>query len=96
VLSLSVGVLRSVSLARDKWCGCSGRGYIYPMGASHPGQLPKWPNGADCKSAVGRLRGFESLTAHLSKTCPCGAAVAHSLGKTGVMGSIPITGSRGC
>jgi hypothetical protein len=25
--------------------------------------------------------------------CPCGAAVAHSLGKTGVMGSIPITGS---
>ena len=26
-------------------------------------------------------------------TCPCGAAVAHSLGKTGVMGSIPITGS---
>ena len=65
MLSLSVGVLRSVSLARDKWCGRSGRGYIYPMGASHPGQLPKWPNGADCKSAVGRLRGFESLTAHL-------------------------------
>jgi hypothetical protein len=27
------------------------------------------------------------------ETCPCGAAVAHSLGKTGVMGSIPITGS---
>lgn len=26
-------------------------------------------------------------------TGPCGAAVAHSLGKTGVMGSIPITGS---
>jgi hypothetical protein len=25
--------------------------------------------------------------------CPCGAEVAHSLGKTGVMGSIPITGS---
>jgi hypothetical protein len=61
-----------------------------------PGQLPKWPNGADCKSAVSRLRGFESLTAHLiSRTGPCGAAVAHSLGKTVVMGSIPITGSRG-
>ena len=29
------------------------------------------------------------------KVGPCGAAVAHSLGKTGVMGSIPITGSRG-
>ncbi len=25
---------------------------------------------------------------------PCGAAVAHSLGKTVVMGSIPITGSQ--
>ncbi len=51
------------------------------------------------------LRRFESSTAHLydtlyvcimySKVGPCGAAVAHSLGKTGVMGSIPITGSRG-
>ncbi len=30
-----------------------------------------------------------------TQTCPCGAAVAHSLGKTGVMGSIPITGSCG-
>ena len=29
------------------------------------------------------------------KPCPSGAAVAHSLGKTGVMGSIPITGSCG-
>ena len=43
------------------------------------------------------LRRFESSTAHQDLTpfltCPCGAAVAHSLGKTGVMGSIPITGS---
>ena len=54
-----------VGLAQDKWCGQSGCVYIYPMGASHSGQLPKWPNGADCKSAVRRLRGFESLTAHL-------------------------------
>ncbi len=46
------------------------------------------------------LRRFESSTAHLRTpfyglVCPCGAAVAHSLGKTGVMGSIPITGSCG-
>src|SRR5205085_5554588 len=36
-----------------------------------------------------------SLPTDYLATCPCGAAVAHSLGKTGVMGSIPITGSRG-
>ena len=53
-----------VSLA---WLGidCAGKADVHPEGASHPGQLPKWPNGADCKSAVCRLRGFESLTAHL-------------------------------
>ena len=28
------------------------------------GQLPEWPNGADCNSAVFRLRWFESITAH--------------------------------
>ena len=29
------------------------------------GQLPEWPNGADCNSAGLRLRWFESITAHL-------------------------------
>ena len=29
------------------------------------GQIPKWPKGADCKSAGRRLRRFESFTAHL-------------------------------
>ncbi len=49
VESLPVGPF--VSLA---WLGinCAGKADVYPMGASHPGQLPKWPNGADCKSAV--------------------------------------------
>ncbi|MEN9918593.1 MAG: hypothetical protein RL662_1029 [Bacteroidota bacterium] len=28
------------------------------------GQLPEWPNGADCNSASLRLRWFESITAH--------------------------------
>ena len=31
------------------------------------GRLPKWPKGADCKSAGGRLRRFESFTAHLTQ-----------------------------
>ena len=40
------------------------------------GQIPEWPNGADCKSVVFRLRWFESIFAHtsqevliLEKTC---------------------------
>ena len=28
------------------------------------GQIPEWPNGADCKSADVRLRWFESIFAH--------------------------------
>ena len=31
------------------------------------GQIPEWPNGADCKSAGFRLRWFESIFAH--KNC---------------------------
>ena len=29
------------------------------------GQIPEWPNGADCKSAGLRLRWFESIFAHM-------------------------------
>ena len=32
------------------------------------GQIPEWPNGADCKSAGLRLRWFESIFAH-KKNC---------------------------
>ena len=32
--------------------------------ANKKGQLPEWPNGADCNSAGLRLRWFESITAH--------------------------------
>src|SRR5438128_953690 len=28
------------------------------------GEVPKWPKGADCKSAGGRLRGFKSSPPH--------------------------------
>ena len=34
------------------------------------GQIPEWPNGADCKSAGLRLRWFESIFAHLN----CGSS----------------------
>ena len=32
------------------------------------GQIPEWPNGADCKSAGLRLRWFESIFAHYQQT----------------------------
>jgi hypothetical protein len=32
------------------------------------GRIPKWPTGADCKSAGSRLRWFESSSYHHSKT----------------------------
>ena len=40
------------------------------------GQLPEWPNGADCNSAGLRLRWFESITAHITN---CFAEVAQSI-----------------
>ena len=33
------------------------------------GCFPEWPNGADCKSAVFRLRWFESISTHTKKPC---------------------------
>lgn len=46
------------------------------------GQLPEWPNGADCNSAGVSLRWFESITAHdvvtafgrLMRSCLCGSS----------------------
>ena len=105
------------------------------------GQLPKRPNGTDCKSVGLRLRRFESSTAHRrpsgwfspsdqrcarfvarslrearsrvhakgiwrhpsSGYCrpqerrdsrPSSSGAEHNLGKVGVMGSIPISGSN--
>src|SRR5579883_2591268 len=45
-------------------CICVPRGRLEE--AFYPGQLPKWPNGTDCKSVGLRLRRFESSTAHPS------------------------------
>ncbi len=46
-----------------------------PVGGSSPsigslaeyGEIPKWPTGADCKSAGVRLRRFESCSPHTIK-----------------------------
>jgi hypothetical protein len=35
--------------------------------AADCGSVPKWPTGADCKSAVLRLRWFESSPAHQTR-----------------------------
>ena len=61
-----------------------------------PGQLPKRSNGTDCKSVAqaSKVR-ILHCPPKVLLFCPCGAVVAHSLGKTVVVGSIPTTGSRG-
>ena len=50
-----------------------------PVGGSSPfigsesrskGEIPKWPTGADCKSAASQLRRFESCSPHHSVTEP--------------------------
>lgn len=35
-----------------------------PVNIHHYGRFPEWPNGADCKSVVVRLRWFESIISH--------------------------------
>src|SRR6266480_4215970 len=39
-----------------------------PAKTSASGRIPKWPTGADCKSAGLRLRWFESSSYHHSRT----------------------------
>src|SRR5580693_1440454 len=43
--------------------GAKGSGLI-TVRLNRSGRLPKWPTGADCKSAGLRLRWFESITYH--------------------------------
>ena len=54
-------------LAEQLTCNQQVDGSI-PFASSIPngnyGSFPEWPNGADCKSVVGRLPGFESLSSH--------------------------------
>ena len=41
------------------------------------GQIPEWPNGADCKSAGLRLRWFESIFAHKNKDAEVAQLIEH-------------------
>lgn len=92
---VSVIIIPSLSRKTWKhvaWRQVAGKGFLASSGYGVlPGQFPERSNGTDCKSVGTAFGGSNpSLPTY---TCPCGAAVAHSLGKTGVMGSIPITGS---
>ncbi len=69
------------------------------------GEVPKWPKGADCKSAGARLRGFKSspphhlagkgLTVPVRTQKPRGnsSAVERQPSKLGVAGSNPVSRS---
>ena len=59
------------------------------------GQIPEWPNGADCKSAGLRLRWFESIFAHsLKRVCGSSSvdrALAFQAGGRGFEPRLPLT-----
>ena len=59
------------------------------------GEVPKWPNGADCKSVGASLRWFESTPLQIISLWRAHVAqlVEHILGKDEVTGSIPVVGS---
>src|SRR6266480_78721 len=51
-----------------------------PAKTSASGRIPKWPTGADCKSAGLRLRWFESSSYHHSKTPSETAILTNKIG----------------
>jgi hypothetical protein len=68
---------------------------VLPEGSIGTYVISRFGLGSSCRNALRSPFGIETGI-ETELTCPCGAAVAHSLGKTGVMGSIPITGSLNC
>ncbi len=64
--------------------------------------MAEWLKATDCKSVDVSLRWFESTSAHFiepglarkaqKQMSPCGAVVAHSLGKGEATGSSPVKG----
>ena len=70
------------------------------------GEIPKWPKGADCKSAGVRLRRFKSSSPHhllpsflndierVGRTGGNSSAVERQPSKLGVAGSNPVSRSR--
>ena len=66
----SIPMARS-SLHMPAWPASAGRPAILRV----RGEVPKWPNGADCKSAGYRLQWFESTPLH--HPCPQGLTQSH-------------------
>ena len=57
------------------------------------GRIPEWPNGADCKSAVLRLRWFESIFAHKT-VAGVAQLIEHQPSKLRVAGLSPVSRSK--
>ena len=70
-------------------------------GSPEDGEVPKWPKGADCKSAGTRLRGFKSSPPHhlvrrgvrTGRSGGNSSAVERQPSKLGVAGSNPVSRS---
>src|SRR5439155_20050351 len=58
------------------------------------GEIPKWPKGADCKSAGKRLRGFKSSPPHHYSVGGNSSVVERQPSKLGVAGSNPVSRSK--
>ena len=70
-------------IQQDKRFGCKRK--------AGQGQIPEWPNGADCKSAGLCLRWFESISTHTHKDhAEIAQSVEHQPSKLGVAGSSPV------
>ena len=63
------------------------------MRAGGFGEVPKWPKGADCKSAGVRLRGFKSSPPHHCRAGGNSSVVERQPSKLGVAGSNPVSRS---
>src|SRR5262245_55493319 len=65
------------------------------MTAGHGG-VPEWTKGADCKSAGGSLRRFESFPHHFVGRAGVAQLVEHQPSKLRVAGSSPVARSEDC
>src|SRR6266850_4718127 len=68
---------------------------VLPVRAGGLGEVPKWPKGADCKSAGKRLRGFKSSPPHHFFIVGGNSSVVERQpSKLGVAGSNPVSRSK--
>ena len=61
IQTVTVRIKGTSPLIMHKW---SEKASARLVGTQRFGCFPEWPNGADCKSAVFRLRWFESISTH--------------------------------